>query len=117
MSTNYDQMTDAELSETFAVKVAGWRKGVHFGWKDSDGTTVWDYDLDDYGSPHFATSADAVLPRLEKSSELFEMYHDGTLWNFSNEDSKGRMRYGFAKAPTFPRAVCIAMLRAKEGAP
>ena len=82
MNKSYEEMTDAELSKEFAVKVA---------------------------CINFATSADAVLPWLEKTTELFEIYHDGNLWNFSDET-----QHISVKASTFARAACIALIKANE---
>ena len=75
-------MTDAELSKEFAVKVA---------------------------CINFATSADAVLPWLEKTPAIFEIYHDGNLWNVSHET-----QHISVKASTFARAACIALIKANE---
>jgi hypothetical protein len=105
MSTDLDQLTDRDLSNVFAVEVAGWTCDV---------------------LNRFATSADDVLPYLHPHlftvGRLFRgdgdnidaaapmtyvvtIYHGGTCGNGAA---------GKAESNTFARAACIALLRAKR---
>ncbi len=119
MSDDLDQLSDAALSEVFAVEVLNWKRGIN-----CDGhPAVWPPDCEPYTKrkqgkwPHgvsigatYAVSADAVLPFLEaaglvkaifsKSSALVEV-HTGLDW-------------AFGEAPTFARAACVALIRAKR---
>jgi hypothetical protein len=102
MSTDLDQLTDRDLSNVFAVEVAGWTCDV---------------------LNRFATSADAVLPYLHPHlftvGRLFRgdgddidaaapmtyvviIYHGGTC---------GNGVAGKAESNTFARAACIALIR------
>lgn len=118
-------LTDAELSALVAVKVAGWKLGEQNPeqsaayWKDGQ----WAYPSD---LPDYATSADAVLPLLEKHTkdtgghgepevfrfhspadetdtwtcEIIYLHHDGQILILS------------VAAPTMPRCACLALLAA-----
>lgn len=87
MNDTLDQLTDAELSECFAVTM-----GVPC-------------DPDDY-----ATSADAVLPWLEKCRRWKAQQHEpNVVWVDLDAPT-----YGDACAPTFARAACIALIRANN---
>ena len=64
--------------------------------------------------PKYCSSADSVLPWLEKWNESWEVaYYSGT-WNFAKERPKGdgSMMYGWVKDKSFPHAAVIALLRA-----
>lgn len=110
MSTRNDELdtlSDAALSEAFAVEVAEWRK---ITWRRRQ---IWDAHGIPYTKPDFATSADSVLPFLnsmknwssaayphardvqEKHSVCIEFNHVGC-------------------ATTFARAACIALLRSER---
>lgn len=130
MSDELENLTDGALSEVFAVEVAGW------AWRDDHGLKKsWlvrptaaehpiftamplgkSYDYCDAGSCiHFAASADDVLPWLHKAKN-FEVncYYSGTI-RVRIRDVGPRCRWftlGVAKAPTFARAACIALIRA-----
>jgi hypothetical protein len=96
MSDTLDQLTDAELSEVFAVEVAGIPR-LGFVITDSPAPR-----------PLFATSADAVLPFLEQA-----------LPNCCRPSSLGgrweiEVAHGYGCAPTLARAACIALLRAER---
>jgi hypothetical protein len=121
MSTNYDAMTDAELSEAFAVKVAGW--------SHDEETGIWYFGGDPENNPRFATSADAVLPLLEKAKQdgfiagaemLHNHNHGWTCYLHSFHETswqEGSLRSDVQCTDlTLPRAACIALLRAKEAA-
>ena len=110
MYDDLEQMTDEHLNELFAIEVAGWTR-MHSslpsfsGWMDGDmpkGRTL-----------HFATSADAVLPWLEKRAPYVSIGIYGTGWcvtifdhNFNNIWTGVNM--------SFARAVCIALIRFKK---
>lgn len=124
------ELSDAELSGMFAVKVAGWtRKGKVAGdvftydkWHDEHGD-CFDFD----GGlivPTFATSSDAVLPWLEKK-EIYEVIYNNNPYTgskgvsiqvsdaFTEDLKEPRGRSQWVNAPTFARAACIALLAAK----
>lgn len=115
MSYELDSLTDAKLSEVFAVEVAGWaRDGSALSplrWKDAAGEMPWDYENDKLGQPKFATSADAVMPFLEGSGcwrAYREKHGQGVLI------SVGLIKPAIGFSHTFARAVCIALIRAKR---
>ena len=125
MSTNYDAMTDAELSEAFAVKVAGWVQMDCSLWdvgesRDSSCSKRSDGKWISNSTEHFATSADAVLPWLEKHPDVEIYRDDGRGWciaimginRLSDRTESGIVAESWE--PTFPRAACIALLRAKD---
>jgi hypothetical protein len=111
MKDQLDQMTDAQLSEAVAVECAGWTQlpPVNSGgdwWQDSTGQIAID-------GPDFAIDANAVLP-------LLGLIH---WWHISFADGKYIMELDTGNndkietvslAPTFARAACIALLRAKR---
>ena len=108
-----NELTDAELSECFAVEVAGWKipSGCTNYRTRPDGVRVFFNTLTDNDPvPEFSTSADAVLPWLNKSE-----------WNASSGDD-GLFRvtvYSGEKVSTamdvsFERAACIALIEAKR---
>jgi hypothetical protein len=117
--TPLDQLTDRDLSEVFAVEVAGWKRG-----KSIKGSpAIWPPDCDPPtkrrkgGWPHgisvgdsFATSADAVLPFLDQCSHVkLERFRDGW-WGYVSTPS-----FGKCDGPTtFARAACIALIEAKR---
>lgn len=139
-----DQATDAELNELFAVEVAGFimhptssepsmsRLDVPEKWCYRD---RWDqfyigdpYDCRNLGLEHkwgymwhrpvFATDANTVLLWLEKhpTIEIYRVYQLGgnglvdeslpLLWSVSIG--------GPSAAPTFARAACLALIRARR---
>ena len=122
MSTdNLDALTDAQLSEVFAVEVAGWlratpQQAAIYG--RLAGKVNW---IDSAGKPHtypiFATSADAVIPLLPGGSEANKIdgpYDVETRWQIVIK------RSAYASAPTFARAACLVIIkfnRAKKGTP
>lgn len=107
-------LSDSELSRLVAEKVAGMYppKDDRSFWMAANG------EIQLRGLPPFATSADAVLPLLERCSQ----------WNneFVGYDSDVNERHYcrvwvlngngvdmlLAKAPTFARAACLALLKA-----
>lgn len=113
---NLDQPPDAELSEVFAVEVAGYKRFLDpacgFIWKDAEGAVVIPRVRQ-----RFATSADAVLPYIDALG-----WAEVNQWN--QRDGKptnerawrvrvmARGSYIEGTAPTFARAACIALLRA-----
>lgn len=128
--------TADELSAAVAEHVAGWRRvpppcGKKREWSHvllSPGAREWGNDYKgqyivvwkggDLGGdvPKWATSADAVLPLIEKwaNSKKFNgpdiaMTPDG-LWMVNLHD--GDDIAASATAPTFPLSACIALLRA-----
>lgn len=113
MTDELDSLPDAKLSEVFAMEVAGWKKVEDCGWSDSDDEMIWDYAEDELASPIFATSADAVLPWLMQ----IEWWGDGikSKQRLVGVDVNTKPGYCVqAIAPTFARAACIALIRAKR---
>ena len=110
MSDELDGLSDARLSEVFAVEVAGFaasRFAVHVS-----GTAeypIWAQAL----PPPFATDANAVLPYLSKESWWAENDHDKNgmvfvrIWTGIGESC-----HLVGIAPIFARAACIALIRA-----
>lgn len=115
MSTDaLDQMPDAELSEVFAVEVAGWKRNSCGEWSDAMGRTQY-YEFDQYRpieTPKFATSADAVLP-FTKGLALVAEDH-GAHWSCIAVPLDWAADNVTSTAPTFARAACIALIRAKR---
>lgn len=122
MSTNdeLDTLTDAELSGAFAREYLGWTSSVANAamgtrwWSDASGSLVSPcMDPDSGGS--FATSADAVLSLMTAPHiEQFTTYHVNGRWTAIalHRDITDRNFVGYA--PTFARAACIALLKAKR---
>lgn len=109
MSDELDALSDAQLSEVFAVEVAGWTFREEHHWCFAKGN-----DYARKGDLVFSTSADAVLPYLSAHCVTWRCmgYPDGShgfiLWPTSTS------RDFQSSAPTFARAACIALLRAKR---
>lgn len=111
MTDNLDTLSDAALSETFAVEVAGFRDDPHMPqlfWLDAEGNAVGKHDDDGVSVDFFATSADAVLPWLPNSCDA---WRNGIGWFFCLYTEQGNIR---GDAPTFARAAAIAFIRAKR---
>jgi hypothetical protein len=117
--------TDQELNWAFAEKVCGYFQNPIFksnhSWcrKSSTGEIVV---LDGLGAlPSFTTSADAVLPWLEKQyveTGLKNYWSHSPAQHFTSEPKIWQIRafrgnlQGIAESTTFPRACVIALLRA-----
>ena len=125
---NLDQLSDAQLSETFAAEVVGARTIMH-----PEGALVHVHESIPLGmcnAGDFATSADAVLPWMEKVTFRVEYNPNCPSKYLIRMSGKGRGRidglsyYGIGgNAPTkdsltfgstFARAACIALIRAKR---
>lgn len=113
-----ESLSDGELSETLAREVAGWKyapswkhgpgENPHMVWFDETGQ--WSTDDDGYPiRPRFATSADAVMPWLEKYRAWSSSRHQGGNAIVSIHRRRGEFWEGIA--PTFARAACIALIR------
>jgi len=107
--------SDRELDEAVAEYVAGWRR-VHGEWRSpqkSDAIERTGICTDELEHPPFySTRADAVLPLLEKMVWFYVETQNSSVWlvhvstgNLSEDHYK-------ARADTFPRAICLALLRA-----
>jgi len=107
-----DGLTDAEISEPFAVEYLGWRFKENSeelrpnAWIDPQGHAYYNEPY----YPPFATSSDAVLPYATPRFGCGKM--EGGGWMASAHTASGDILT--AKAPTFARAACIALLRAKR---
>lgn len=107
--------TNEQLNAAFAEKVVGWV------WIPlAEGAPYWEgnYWMDREGVMHdpkasdclFTTSADAVLPWLEKTDDPDAAYRDG-LWSVAfYVDKENNWVKGEDKS--LPRAAAIALLRA-----
>jgi len=94
---NLYKLSDAKLSEVFAVEVVGWDKK--------------EYKED--GDEAYATDANTVLPWLAKvnwEAENFIDEGDIGILIFNDEGNE----CGGALAPTFSRAACVALIRANR---
>lgn len=133
---NLDTLPDAELSEVFAIEVAGYirtetpdaRTDTYDSrvWTDQDGNTFVSspysvFNLRKYGheweKATFAASADAVIPYLDTYG--WDVAHmrcrDGTTIRRLYLRSQCHEVLGACEvATTFPRAACIALIRAKR---
>ncbi len=111
MNPSLDSLTDAQLSEAVAVEVAGFTRTIVFG-----NEVRWHYQNGDpcHEAFDYATSADAVLPLLEKWRGYamdIRIFSDG--WGVSIRPKNSPTAAWVAKrAPTFPRAACLALLLA-----
>lgn len=106
------QLSDAELSGMFAVKVAGWPE--NYSTHKVYGRVLFRLS-EDNGLPefaYFATSADAVLPWLPPGFHAFRSSKQPGDWCVSLYQP-GNLAAHQTTAPTFPRAACIALLAAK----
>lgn len=97
-----EHMTDEELSEVFAVEVAGWvRVKYGFGW-------ACDPDPSTYPAPHpFATDVLSMLSWLDLRGR----------WecNFNGQQHWVRVKgWAIGKGQTFARAACIALIESKR---
>lgn len=116
---NLDTLNDAQLSEVFAVEVAGWRK-ITFRRRE-----IWDAHGIPYTHPTFATSADAVLPFLEKYEWGKFSFGPITIYGYEQRWSEEfgrnfRTQIVLGEGPkkaTFARAACIALILAKRAEP
>lgn len=116
MNDDLDSKTDAEISEIFAVEVAGWRDAdptetrEHYrSWIPPGKKPIRNCRYSERPAP-FATSADAMLPWLEKhvaASMSYLPHANPGGWYASLSSVK-------VVAPTFARAACIALIRAKR---
>lgn len=129
MSDDLDAKTDSELSELFAVEVAGWVKKIAMPpfedqpgidtlvWFDESGAWVND-DQGDWDKPKFATDANVVLPWLEKfSAWTLEYIKAHTVMSYRVNvmaSLNAAEPSGYAFSPVFARAAVIALIRAKR---
>ncbi len=106
MSTDLSQLTDAQLSEAFAVEVAGMERLTH---------TLWVFPGGLAQPLNFATSADAVLPYLKATGWTSYSGGDANPPFKAVRVSVDRAGHDFdGYAPTFARAACIALLLARR---
>lgn len=96
----YEEMTNHELSEAFAVEFLGWVKGETDYPDDLEGSFVW---------PDFASSVDALLPYLKNVRFRFEQWNENEVWV-----DLCAPEYGESVDATLPRAICAALLNAKK---
>lgn len=115
--------TDDELNGAVAEYVAGLT--ISFGcivsWRQLPNGEP--EEVQDGPIPNYATSADAVLPLLEKYQVWQSIWNDNPyngsrgcsvlVSNAFTEDlDEPKDRSGWCRADSFPRAACIALLRA-----
>lgn len=106
-----NELTDAELSECFAVEVAGWTKPNGM-WTHPNGTPMGFI-------PPFSTSADAVLPWLEKHlcvsvTWAANGWHVVIHTETGSGDDYDMPVLGQADDAALSRAACIALIEAKR---
>ena len=106
MTDDLDAKTEEEISEIFAVEVAGY-------WKSPSGFYHLGNCVCCSLSFSFATSFDAVQPWMEKYdmvdifySNEYKIWH-AKVWN-------NGATHNSVCAKTLPRAACIALIRAKR---
>lgn len=106
MNDGLDKMSDSDLSVAFAIQVAGWYY-FNAGWRNSDDEAC--------ESPRFSTSADAVMPWLEGNfySVAFDPDEGYKITVVQNHWPKEPI-ITEGTSPTFARAACIALIRAKR---
>ncbi len=116
-----ESLSDQALSEVFACEVAGWKQ---FG----DHSPAWGCRTglppDDVMQPcrPFSTSADAVLPFLEKHFVETEWCSPGQHHPNDPDGHQWRIRIpgvlvgADGRAPTFARAACLALIKAHRAA-
>ena len=111
-----ESLSDQALSEVFAVEVAGWSDfGEHSrAWGCRTGFPPLGEGC--MGPcPPFATSADAVLPHLEKwHVESANLLTQG--WLTIVKANAASREYQRGIAPTFARAVCLALIKTHRAA-
>jgi hypothetical protein len=118
MTPELESMPDAQLAEVFAVECAGWTKltdewrDKHF-WSDKyKWLPAGEYPaVSPVRECFFATSADAVLTFLEAARD-WRAYRDQ--YSEVIRVSVGLVCVNIGVAPTFARAACIALIRAKR---
>jgi hypothetical protein len=110
MTDELDKMSEAELNRIFAVEVAGWHADLPIQY-----TSGYRPGSDrPEPIPPYATDANAVLPWLEKNDSWHGGY-DGTGGPITYEcEVFSRASYFKAMAPTFARAACVSLIRAKR---
>lgn len=97
MTDELDRMSDDTLSKTFALEVLHARPLV--------------IACKEVRIPPYATSADAVMPHLNKTDAIADRGMVSEAWTVEVYHSEGKV-HGYA--PTFARAACIAMIRSKR---
>jgi hypothetical protein len=105
--TSPESMSDDELSAAVAVECAGWTfhpPPSRFPWDDASGCPT-------YLDPQFAVSPNDVLPLLEKREWSAK---GGLGLPITVRVLDSNYREHIATAPTFARAACIALLKAKR---
>jgi hypothetical protein len=125
--SDLDQLSDRELSEVFAVEVAGWKRFVEklrFVGGEEDQVRfrpAGRHDEKGYWSElpvDYATDANAVLPHLEQMGFCTadrEPHLEGWPWYVAVAATlEGDDPLHSAIAPTFARAACVALIKAKR---
>lgn len=100
MSADLHALSDAQLSEVFAVEVAGWTRTERiYDWQIPGGIILQG------GVPIFAESVDALLPFIGvRNIQMLRTL--STSWNVWVAS------VGDVNAPTLARALCIALILA-----
>lgn len=108
MTINLKTATPEQINAAVAEYVAGWRYTQP---SDKMGE-LWDNERGELelDGPSFATSADAVLPLLERQEWWSKIGHTNHV-EVGYYDDGPCMAYG--EAATFPMAACIALLNSK----
>jgi hypothetical protein len=115
MTTTLTNPTDDQLNCAFAEKVAGWTQDKEEYWHDAEGSGVNEDGF--YLVPSFTTSADAVLPWLEKWTQDHpgDEWHVGQrkgMWAIDVHQPKGFIDQYNSRDKSLAKAAVIALLRA-----
>lgn len=114
MTDELDQMSEGEIDRLVAVEVAGWEH--HPASPGGVSTAEWRHKFGYVRKiPRYSTSADAVLPLVEKHAwRLIEDCPVGWLVTLAKSESLNIDDYVTASAPTLARAFCLALIRASR---
>lgn len=126
-----EEMGNAELSEVFAVEIAGWTRGEAPMGMSLLPTSCWINPFPFHGEPYFANSVDNCYPYLERHSQetydkrggepdVFRLYspsHADDMWTvqriYMHHDSD--VEETAVADKSLARAICIALIKAKRG--
>lgn len=111
MKDQYEEMTDAEIGETFASKIACWRKSGDGKWRIGFGTRfVLHNPSNPEAAPPFATDIVAIAPYAKQLNTHVEKLDNGD-YEIWCEWERG---IAHARDTSLPRALCQALLRYHE---
>ena len=115
MTTEPEKMTDAQLNEAVAQEVMLWSYSKGKGWCDAGGIIAGRFT-----PATDATDAVRVLESFSAWSSDYDthfedkVFYEVSVWKMSNGRATGVV---MGNADTFPRAACIAALKAVRSQP